>query len=271
MSELEKYSDLIIQQIALYVPRLILALITLVVGLWLVRVLVRTAENLARRRRLDASLQTFLMSLLSIGLKAVVIITIAGMIGIEVASLIAMLGAAGLAIGLALTGTLQNFAGGAIILILKPFIVGDVIETGGVIGSVRAIQIFHTVLTTADNKTIIIPNSELSNATLVNYTTQATRRLELTFDIGYAEDIDHAKSVIRRTLEADARILLEPAPNVAVSALADSSVKIVSQFWVAKEDYWPVNFATLEAVKKAFDSDRISIPFPQRDVHLHSA
>jgi small conductance mechanosensitive channel len=194
-----------------------------------------------------------------------------GMIGIEMTSFIAILGAAGLAFGMALSGTLQNFAGGVIILVFKPYKVGDYIEAAGYAGSVTEIRIFNTILKTPDNKVIIIPNSSLAGNSMTNYSAEPTRRVDFKFGIGYQDDIDKAKSVLKRLADADERILKDPAVFIAVSEMADSSVNLIVRAWVETANYWPVYFDMTEKVKKTFDAEGISIPFPQRDVHIYNS
>jgi small conductance mechanosensitive channel len=197
-------------------------------------------------------------------------IAVASMVGIQTTSFIAVLGAAGLAVGLALQGSLANFAGGVLILLFKPFKVGDVIEAQGHLGVVKQIQIFNTILTTGDNRIVIIPNGPLSNGSLVNINQEPTRRIDFSFGIGYGDDIDKAKSVLEGLVGAESRILKDPAHLIAVEALADSSVNIKVRVWVNTADYWGVFFGMTETVKKTFDKEGISIPFPQRDVHMHT-
>jgi small conductance mechanosensitive channel len=191
------------------------------------------------------------------------------MIGVEMTSFIAILGAAGLALGLALSGTLQNFAGGIMILIFKPFKVGDFIDAQGFMGSVHQIQIFNTILKTPDNKTIIIPNGGLSTSSMTNYSAEPLRRVDWTFGIGYGDDADKAKAVIQKLCDSDSRILKEPALFVALSELGDSSVNFVVRAWVNAADYWAVFFEMNEKVYKTFDKEGLNIPFPQMDVHVH--
>ena len=190
------------------------------------------------------------------------------MVGIATTSFIALLGAAGLAIGLALQGSLANFASGVLILIFKPYKINDFIEAAGIKGTVHEIQVFNTVLKTPDNKTIIIPNSQVSAGTITNYSTEATRRVDMTFGIGYSDDIDKAKSVLSKLLKEDSRVLDNPEIMIVVSELADSSVNFSVRGWVKAADYWGVYFDMHEKVKKTFDKENISIPFPQTDVHL---
>ena len=193
------------------------------------------------------------------------------MIGIETTSFIAVVGAAGLAIGLALQGSLANFAGGVLILIFKPFRVGDTIEAEGYLGSVAEIQILYTVLNTFDNRRVVIPNGNLSNATLTNVSVYDKRRCDMTFGIGYDDDIDKAKKILQRLFEEDERSLTEPAPRICVGGLGDNSVDLMFRPWVGTDDLWPYYWDMQEKVKKAFDEEGISIPYPQRDVHLYNA
>ena len=198
-----------------------------------------------------------------------VYITALSVLGIEMTSFVAILGAAGLAVGLALSGTLQNFAGGVMILFFKYFKVGDFIDAQGYMGTVKEIQIFVTILTTPDNKTIILPNGPLATDSLTNFSAQSQRRVDWTFGIAYGDDVDKAYDVLGRLINDDDRILKDPEPFMAVSALADSSVNIVVRVWVNAADYWGVHFRMNEMVYKTFDKEGLSIPFPQRDVHIH--
>jgi small conductance mechanosensitive channel len=202
---------------------------------------------------------------------AVVIIAALSQVGIQTSSLIAVIGAAGLAIGLALQSSLSNFAAGVMIIAFRPFKVGDVIETAGIVGTVEGIQIFHTLLVTGDNKLVIIPNSSITSGNITNYSAKGIRRVDMTFGISYQDDISAAKAVLSEIIAADARILAEPAPVIAVAALADSSVNLIVRPWVRVDDYWPVYWDVTEAVKLQFDQKRITIPYPQRVVHTLSA
>ncbi|ACV26257.1 mechanosensitive ion channel family protein [Kangiella koreensis] len=253
-----------------YAPKVISALVVLVIGLIIIRMIVNAVRKGFQKKNFDVTLQRFLVSLISILLKAALVITVIGMLGIQMTTFVAMLGAAGLAIGLALSGTLQNFAGGVILLILRPYRVGDFVEMQGHSGTVKEIQIFNTILTTPDNKTIIIPNSPISTGSMINYSTQPKRRVDFTIGIGYDDDIDTARNVILAVIDKDDRIHKDPEPFIAVSALADSSVNFVLRVWADSGDYWGVYFENLEAIKKALDANNISIPYPQRDVHLHT-
>lgn len=252
-----------------YGLKLVAALATLVIGLYVVNIIRSFVLRMLDRSKVDPSLRSFLGSMLSMLLKILVYITALGVLGIEMTSFIAIMGAAGLAIGMALSGTLQNFAGGVMILLFKPYKVGDVIEAQGYVGAVKEIQIFITVLTTPDNKTVLIPNGPLANGSMINYSTQETRRVDWTFGIAYGNDLDNAYAVLKRLIAADARILQDPEPFVALQALADSSVNIVVRVWVNSADYWGVFFEMNEAVYKTFPKEGLSIPFPQMDVHVH--
>lgn len=251
-----------------YGPKLLGAIAVLVLGSWIINMMMRGVRKMMDRTNLDPSLKPFLRTILRTMLRALLIISVMGMVGIEMTSFIAILGAAGLAVGLALSGTLQNFAGGVMILLFKPFKVGDVLEAQGFIGSVKEIQIFNTILATGDNKTIIIPNGGLANSSMTNYSTQETRRVEWTFGIGYGDSVEKARAIIFKVAEADSRILKDPAPFVGVSALADSSVNLLTRVWVAGADYWGVFFDLNEKVYNAFNKEGINIPFPQMDVHI---
>jgi small conductance mechanosensitive channel len=262
-------SDMLLSYVYTYGFSLLTALLTLVVGLWIANTLVNLIKKMLNKSKVDPSLQGFLSSLFGILFKIMVYITALGMLGVEMTSFIALLGAAGLAVGLALSGTLQNFAGGVMILFFKTFKVGDFIEAQGYSGTVKEIQIFVTLLTTPDNKTVIIPNGPLATGTLLNYSTQPTRRLEWTFGIAYGDDVDQAYAVLRELVAEDSRIILEPEPLYAISALADSSVNIVMRVWVNAADYWSVFFQMNEKVYKRFPAAGLTIPFPQRDVHVY--
>jgi small conductance mechanosensitive channel len=225
-------------------------------------------KRIFEKREFDKTLQTFLIQLVGITLKVLLAISVVTMIGVQMTSFIALLGAAGLAFGMALSGTLQNFAGGVMLLILKPFKVGDYIEAQGFAGTVMEIQIFHTILNTPDKKRIIIPNGGLSANSMINYSAEPTRRVNWDFAVAYSEDIDKVKQTIIDVVSADERVLKDPAPFVAVASLGDSSVNLTARVWVNAPDYWDIFFKMNEAVKKEFDAKGISIPFPQHDVHL---
>ena len=254
-----------------YGIKLIGAVAALLIGLWIIKILVGFMRRTMIKRNIDASLVPFLSSIIGITLKAALLISVAGMVGIEMTSFVAILGAAGLAVGLALQGTLQNFAGGVMILLFKPFKIGDVLSAQGFTGSVKEIQIFNTIMATPDNKVIIIPNGGLANSAMTNFSTMDTRRVDFSFGIGYDDDFEKAKDLIRSLIDADARILKDPEPFVRVGELADSSVNITTRVWVNAADYWAVHFDLIENVKKTFDKEKVSFPYPQMDVHTNQA
>ncbi|WP_333973083.1 mechanosensitive ion channel family protein [Alteromonas mediterranea] len=267
--DLSELTEKAISLVMTYTPKLLLAILTLVVGLWLVNRFVNLLDH--RLGKKDPTLNKFLCGLISAVLKVMLLISVASMIGIETTSFIAVVGAAGLAIGLALQGSLANFAGGVLILIFKPFRVGDTIEAEGYLGSVAEIQILYTVLNTFDNRRVVIPNGNLSNATLTNVSVYDKRRCDMTFGIGYDDDIDKAKKILQRLFEEDERSLTEPAPRICVGGLGDNSVDLMFRPWVGTDDLWPYYWDMQEKVKKAFDEEGIRIPYPQRDVHLYNA
>lgn len=265
-SYVEKFYGLFME----YAPKLVLAIVVLLVGLWVVRSITNMVFKLMKKREMDESLAKFLRSFISASLKVLLVISVIGIVGVETTSFVAVLAAAGFAIGMALSGTLQNFAGGVMIMIFKPFKIGDYISAQGHSGTVNEIQIFNTILKTPDNKTIIQPNGSLATGSMINFSTEEKRRVDFTFGIGYSDDIDKAKSTLLRLINADSRIDQTPAPFVAVSELADSSVNFAVRVWANASDYWGIFFDLTEAVKKEFDKENISIPFPQTDVHVHT-
>lgn len=265
---MENYVNKAVELVMIYAPKLLLAIVTLLVGLYVVKAITKGAKKLMKKRNVDESLQPFFATLISIALKILLVISVMSMVGIAMTSFIAILGAAGLAVGMALSGTLQNFAGGVMILIFKPFRVGDFIEAQGHKGTVKEIQIFNTILTALDNRVIILPNAPLSSGSMVNFSAEKERRVDFSFGIGYGDDIDKAKSVLHKVIETEERVLAEREVFVAIGELGDSSVNITVRVWVKGENYWPVFFDMNEKVKKAFDKENISIPFPQRDIHV---
>lgn len=266
---MQKYTDQIIEILVSYAPKVIGAIITLIIGLWLVKVIVKNVRKLMERRNVDASLIPFLSTLLSVTLKILLFLTVVSMVGIEATSFIAILGAAGLAIGLSLQGTLQNFAGGVVLLVLRPFRVGDVVDVKGYLGVVKEIQIFYTIVNTFDNKVIYLPNGSLANSDMTNLSQEPDRRNEWTFGIGYGDDVEKAKKILRRLIDEDERIFQDPEPFLALHSLGDSSVNIVVRAWSKASDLWPVHFDMNEKVYNEFNKEGINIPFPQMDVHLH--
>ena len=249
--------------------KILLAIVVFLVGRWIVRRLNKLLAKIMEKRHVEASLSTFVKSLVNITLTLLLIIVVIGVLGIETSSFIALFASAGVAIGMALSGTLQNFAGGVMILLFKPFKVGDTIEAQGQSGTVREIQIFNTILATPDNKIIIIPNGGLSTGLMKNYSREATRRVDWEFGIAYGDDYTKAKAVIARLLDADGRVLKDPAYFIALTSLGESSVNIVVRAWVNAGDYWGVYFDMNEKVYKTFAEENLNIPFPQLDVHLH--
>lgn len=267
--QLNEYATTLGNMALEYAPKLLLAIISLIIGLWIISMIMKGIRKALTARNVDPSLAPFLVTLLSIIFKVMLFISVAGMVGIEMTSFVAILGAAGLAVGLALQGTLQNFASGVMILLFKPFKVGDFIDGAGHMGSVTEIQIFNTILNTPDKKRIIIPNAQLSNGSLTNFSAEETRRVDWTFGIGYGDDYDKAKETLMQFISADERIHTDPEPFIALSALADSSVNIVVRVWVNPADYWGVFFDMNEKVYKGFSKAGLNIPFPQMDVHVH--
>ena len=257
-----------------YAPQLALPIVTLIVGLWLIKVVCTALKKAFARSHMEATLQNSIETLMSIGLKALLFISVASMVGVETTSFIAILCAAGLAVGLALQGSLGNFAGGVLILLFRPYKVGDFVEACGQAGVVREITIFNTVMTTGDNKTIILPNGAVSNGAITNYSTQKTRRVDIVFGVELyipKDDLRKAKEILTGLIEADDRILKDPAPMVVVSALGDSAVDITTRSWVATGDYWGVYFDLMENAKLALDEAGISVPYPQSEAQMHKA
>lgn len=242
--------------------KILFALLVLVVGRWIVRRLNKLLNRILTKREVEASLTTFVRSLVSITLNLLLIIVIIGILGIETSSFIALFASAGVAVGMALSGTLQNFAGGVMILLFKPFRVGDFIEAQGQSGTVREIQIFNTILTTSDNKVIIIPNGGLSTGLMKNYSKEATRRVDWEFGIAYGDDYTKAKAVLSRLLDAETRVLKDPAYFIALTSLGESSVNIVVRAWVNASDYWGVYFDMNEKVYKTFRGGEPEYSFP---------
>jgi small conductance mechanosensitive channel len=253
-----------------YGPRIVGAILVLIIGLWVIKRIVKSAQKLMLKRNLDPSLVPFLSTMTDILLKAMLIISVAGMVGIQTTSFIAILGAAGLAVGLALQGTMQNFAGGVIILIFKPYKVGHLIDAQGHLGTVKEIQIFVTILLTPENKTVIIPNGAISNGNITNYTMEGLIRVDMAFGISYDSDIKKAKDVLMEVMNAHPKTLQKPAPFVGVKELADSAINLTVRPYTHPTDYWDVYFDIMEAGKIALDKAGVTIPFPQVDVHMKS-
>ena len=247
---------------------IIAAVVIFIVGRCLIKLINRLVASILQRRHIEISVQTFLSSLVNIILTILLIITVIGALGVNTTSFAALIASAGVAIGMALSGNLQNFAGGLIILHFKPYRVGDFIDVCGVQGTVSAVQIFHTILLTPDNKAVYLPNGSTSSSTITNYSREDKRRIEWTFGIDYGEDVNRARTAILSVITADARILPDPAPFVAVGGLSDSSVDIIVRVWVPTEEYWNVYFDMHQRVYETFNEQKINFPYPQQTVHL---
>ena len=247
------------------------AIVIFYVGRWVANLLTRGLRTLMQKQEVDKTLETFVCNLVRMTLLVFVVIAAIGAVGVQTTSLIAVLGAAGLAVGLALQGSLSNFAAGVLIVIFRPYKVGDWVEAAGIAGSVQKVEILTTVLKTGDNKQIIVPNSQIMGSIITNYSANDTRRIDLVVGVGYGDDLDKVRKTLEDVIAGDDRVLEDPAVTIAVSELADSSVNFVVRPWVKTDDYWAVRFDLTEAIKKRFDKEGISIPFPQRDVHLYQA
>jgi small conductance mechanosensitive channel len=250
---------------------LLIALAIFYFGKLFISLAVRGLRNVMRRQEVDKTLETFVTNLVRMVLLVVVVIAAIGQLGIETTSFIAIFGAAGLAVGLALQGSLSNFAAGVLIVLFRPYRVGDFVEAAGISGSVEKVQILTTILKTGDNKQIIVPNGQIMDSIITNYSANEKRRVDMVVGVSYDDDLDKVRATIQELVAADERILDDPACTIAVSALADSSVNFVVRPWVKTADYWGVMFDLTEAIKKRFDKEGISFPFPQQDVHLYKA
>jgi len=250
---------------------LIVAILIYYIGRFAVRLVVGGLRKVMQRQNVEKTLETFVCNLVRIALMVMVIIAAIGALGIQTTSFIAIFGAAGLAVGLALQGSLSNFAAGVLIVLFRPYRVGDFVEAAGVSGTVEQVQILTTILKTPDNKQIIVPNSQIMGSIITNYSANPTRRVDLTVGVSYDDDIDKVLATLRELVDAEERILKDPECLIKVQALADSSVNFVVRPWVNSADYWGVYFDLTEAIKKRFDQDGITFPFPQQDVHLYKA
>ncbi len=264
---LEKMINSLVEQGSHLGWTIIKAILVFIVGRFVIQMINKLVRRILTKRDFDPSVKTFVGSLVNVTLMILLIISVVGALGVQTTSFAALLASAGVAVGMALSGNLSNFAGGLIILLFKPYKVGDYIESQGVGGTVREIQIFHTILLTPDNKNIYIPNGSLSSGVVTNFGKEPTRRVDWTFGVEYGSDYEHVKSVIESVLAQDARILNEPAPFIALSALADSSVNVVVRAWVKSPDYWGVYFDTNKAIYATFNARGIGFPFPQLTVH----
>lgn len=258
-------SDLLIQ----YGVNIISALLILFIGNIIVKVIAGSVSKVLQKKQMDKAVVQFIYGLVRYLLFIIVLIAALGRIGVQTASVVAVIGAAGLAIGLALQGSLSNFAAGVLIVAFRPFKSGDYVEVAGVAGSVDSIHIFQTILKTPDNKMIVLPNSSVIGDSIVNYSRYDTRRVDMLIGVSYKADLKKTKEVMRKVVESDPRVLKDPAVNIAVHALADSSVNLIVRPWVNSVDYWPVYWDLTQAIKEALDENGIEIPFPQMDVHLN--
>ena len=256
------------ETIVLYGGKIILAIIFFIIARLVITKVINLLKVGFKKRSLDPSLSTFLLSLIRAVLYILVVITIASMVGIETTSFVAVLGAASLAVGFALQGSLSNFAGGILILLLKPFGVGDYIESTGHNGTVEEIQIFYTILNTPDNKKVIIPNSDLSNSSVVNYSANDNRRVDFEFDVSYDSDINVVRNILKRVADEDSRVLKDVEPQIQVSQYADSGYVVIFRVWSKKEDYWPLYWGIMEKVMLEFDKENIEIPYPKSEVTI---
>ena len=251
-----------------YGLKLLFALIILIVGSWVAKLVKGIVTRVLSKRNVDPTIVGFIGHFTYILLMVVVVMAALDKVGVKTTSFVAILGAAGLAVGLALQGSLANFAAGFLMVLFRPFKKGDYIEAGGTAGIVDQIQVFTTILKTPDNRLVIVPNGKIMGDNITNYSAMDTRRMDLTFGVSYSDDIPKVKSVLKQIAEGDERVLKDPAPQVLLGELADSSVNFIMRVWVKSSDYWPFKFDTTEKVKMEFDKQDISIPFPQRDIHL---
>jgi small conductance mechanosensitive channel len=246
------------------------ALVIFYVGRFVVRMVTKMLRKGMQKQEVDKTLETFVCNFVNMLLMAFVFIAAISQLGVQTTSLIAVVGAAGLAVGLALQGSLSNFASGVLIVLFRPYKVGDFIEAAGIAGSVEEVQILTTIMKTGDNKQIIVPNSQVMDSIITNYSANDRRRVDMVVGVSYDDDLDKVRKTLEELVAADDRILQEPACTIAVSELADSSVNFVLRPWVASGDYWGVKFELTEAIKKRFDEVGISFPYPQQDVHMHT-
>lgn len=265
---MEQYTSKLIEWGMLYGTKILAAVAIIIIGRIVVGLLAKLLKRLLSKAGTEETLSKFLVTLTKAALMTFVLISAIGALGVQTASFIAVIGAAGLAIGFALQGSLANFASGVMLIVFRPFSAGNYVEAGGTSGTVEEVHIFNTILKTPDNRKVIIPNSKVTGDTITNYSAKEMRRVDLVFGIGYGDDILKAKEILNRILAEDPRVLKDPAPTVGVLELADSSVNFAVRPWVNTADYWAVYFDLTEKVKLTFDEEGVSIPFPQRDVHL---
>lgn len=269
LGESSKIYDTLVELAVAYTPKVLLAILTLFVGLKLIKMTINLIHGNLEKRGVDESLGIFLGNLTGIGLKLALGLAVIDMIGIKTTSFIAMLGAAGLAVGLALQGSLSNFAGGVLILLFRPFKTGDYIIAQGEEGTVQKIDVFNTWLNKLDNRRVILPNGALASGAMINVTAEETRRVDLTIGVEYGADIEQVKKLLLEIADRDPRVLKDPEPMARLKEMADSSLNFAFRIWVNTPDYWDVYWDTMETTKKELDKANISIPFPQRDVHLY--
>jgi len=264
-----EYANYFLDKILSYLPSIIAALVILILGLWVIKLIIGRLRKIMEKREVDPGVRGFSLSILGVVLNILLFIVIITKLGVETTSFAAILAAAALAIGLALQGSLSNFAGGVLIIVLKPYRVGDFIEAQGESGTVTDISIFYTILTTTNNQRVIIPNGQLSNNKVTNYSYEPTRRNNMTVGISYDSDIKKSREVLLNIVNSDERVLKDPAPVVLVGGLGDNSVDLSLRFWANQADYWGLHFDTIEKLKTELEDAGVSFPFPQRDVHLY--
>lgn len=264
MDKINSYLTNFGEWLAVFAPKVLGALVVFIIGLYLINLVTRLVSKGISKRNLDVSLQSFLGSLVSVGLKILLLISVAGMLGIQTTSFVAVIGALGLAVGLALQGSLANFAGGVLILVFKPFKVGDLIESGGQTGHVTEIQIFNTILLTPENKTVILPNGGVSNGTIINYSRHGNLRVDISMAVAPDNDIEKARRIALQAIEANRFILKDPAPSVNVNKIGDGMVTLAIRPYATPADYWDAFFTVQEDVKNAWDKNEISGPVPTR-------
>ena len=252
-----------------FAVNLVTALLIFYIGKWIVGILAGTVRKLMEKNNVDPTLTSFVSNLVRMTLLVFVAIAAITQLGVPSAQFVAVVGAAGLAVGLALQGSLANFAAGVLIVLFRPYRVGDYVEAAGIAGTIEQVQILTTILKTPDNKQIIVPNGQIMDSIITNYSAKDTRRVDMVVGVSYSDDLDKVHATLKELVEADERILKDPECTIAVSELADSSVNFVLRPWVNAADYWGVKFDLTEAIKKRFDQEGISIPFPQQDVHIH--
>lgn len=266
MDKLQTYTDQYWNMFMLYVPKLLTAIVVFIIGLWVINIVTRMVKRIMLRRQIDASVQSFLASLINVSLRIILLLSVAGMLGLETTSFIAVLGAAGLAVGLALQGSLANFAGGVLTLVFKPFKVGDLIESGGQTGVVREIQIFNTILLTPENKTVILPNGAVSNGTIVNYSKHGNLRVDLTIAVAPDNNIADVRKIAMDVMMTHPKVLKDPAPSVNINRMGDGMITLAVRPYALVADYWDVYFGVQEDIKLAFEREKVSTPIPTRIV-----